>query len=154
MTCWASAWWIFTQTLAPVWFTSWGADSMVVSSSWGGGICTPFCLPCISDLLTSAKETVAGWHAYEITVNTTCISMSWGCCYLTIYLVAFGALTGDVQYVSHQFKSQYPLLDDFTLKASVKKRIVLIHTTKNWPFLHLQKRYLGITYKGNKPFYI
>lgn len=61
--------------------------------------------------MTSVKETVEGRHAYEVSENTSCILMSCGCCYLAIYFVAFGALTGNTQSVSNQFKSQYLLLD-------------------------------------------
>ena len=89
-------------------------------SSWGG-ICTSFSWLCVSDLMTSAKETVEGSLACEIRVNTACISMRWGCCHLTIYFVAFGALTGNARYVSHQFKSQYLLLDVLLWKLSKNK---------------------------------
>lgn len=73
-------------------------------------ICTSFHWPCMSDLVTSVKEAAKRRRAYETSVNAGCISTSRGC-YLTIYFVAFRALTGNTQSVSHQFKSQYLLLN-------------------------------------------
>lgn len=122
--------WIDTQALAHVWFTSWGACSLGLSSSWGG-ICTSVCWPCVSDLMTSVKEPVEGkaciWNPSECSlhVNERRLLLP----HLTIYLVALG-LWQTMLSVSRQFKTQYLLLN-ISLWSLKKNRIMLVHVIKH-----------------------
>lgn len=144
MTCWASAWCIYTHALAHVWFTGWDAHSLGLGGSWGG-ICTSSLWPCRSDLMTSVKETVEGRHAYEISMNTGCILMSWAAVTLPFILWPLGRW----QAIPNLFLISLNLNIYFSMfysKSLKKKREIGL-------FSHLQKRDLCVTQKRNKSYF-
>lgn len=69
------------------------------------------------------RRQLRGSRAYEISATNVCISMSRGWCYLPIYYVAFGALTGNTQSVSHQLKFQYLLTIGSLERLALRSRV-------------------------------